>query len=152
MVAVDVADARGRVSIGSRGTRTHTAPPATTTAPAARPIERTTTQPATPAAKIAPRQAPMSPASSAPARPGFTGGLFGAGLFGLLLGKGLAAGLGSWTSFVGLALQIAILAAIGWLLLAMWQGRGGTSAPVRPPQPLTSAPRSEFGRRTLASR
>ena len=36
MIAADIADARSRVSGGSRGTRTHTAPPPTTTAPTAR--------------------------------------------------------------------------------------------------------------------
>jgi predicted lipid-binding transport protein (Tim44 family) len=152
MVAVDVADARGRISIGSRGTRTHTAPPATTTAPAARPIERTTTQPANPSATVGARQVTNPPVSSSAPRPGFTGGLLGAGLFGLVLGRGLTGDLGSLASFLGLALQVAILATIGWLVLGMLQGRGSAPAPARPAQPQTSAPRSEFGRRSIAPR
>ena len=47
MIAADVADARSRISAGSRGTRTYSAPPSTTTAPTARPMERTMTQPPT---------------------------------------------------------------------------------------------------------
>ncbi len=35
MIAADVADARSRISAGSRGTRTYSAPPSTTTAPTA---------------------------------------------------------------------------------------------------------------------
>src|SRR5262245_22260937 len=74
-IAADVAEARGRISIGSRGTRTYSAPPATTTAPTARPLERTVTQPTNPAVKAAPRPAvpvvvpvvtvPATPAASA---------------------------------------------------------------------------------------
>ena len=121
MIAADVADARGRISFGSRGSRTQSAPPATTTAPTARPIERTVTQPANPAVNAAPRQTPrVVPVVTVPLgqtnrnQPGFMGGLFGAGLFGLVLGAGLTGGLGGTTSFLGLALQMAIIAAVGW--------------------------------------
>jgi hypothetical protein len=49
-VAVVDADARSRVSFGSRGSKTFTAPPTTQTAPnQARPVERTMAQPSQPA-------------------------------------------------------------------------------------------------------
>ena len=157
IIAADVADARGRISFGSRGTRTQSAPPPTTTAPAARPIERTVTQPTNPGANVGVRQAPQAaPAASATNRPGFTGGLVGAGLFGLVLGAGLTGGLGSLASFLGLALQIGIIATMGWLLLALWQGRNQPAAtvPLRDlpnPRP-SSQPGQGFGRRNAGPR
>ena len=129
MIAADVADARSRVSGGSRGTRTQSAPPATTTAPTARPMERTMTQPTNPGSNLAARPGvpSTSPAAGLMSRPGFMGGMFagllGAGLIGLLLGGGLTGGLGGLASFLGLALQIGIIALIGWLLFRWWQGR-----------------------------
>ena len=129
MIAADVADARSRVSSGSRGTRTYSAPPATTTAPTARPMERTMTQPTNPGANVAARPGvpQTSPAAGLMSRPGFMGGMFagllGAGLIGLLLGGGLTGGLGGLASFLGLALQVGIIALIGWLLFSWWQRR-----------------------------
>src|SRR5688500_4388367 len=103
-VAADYADARGRFSGGSRGTRTHTAPPPTQTAPTTRPMERTMTQPANPSANLATRPALQnSPAAGLMNRPGFMGGMFmgllGAGLIGFLLGSGFTGGLGGLASF-----------------------------------------------------
>ncbi len=128
MIAADLADARSRQSGGSRGTRTDAAPAATTTAPTARPMERTMTQPTNPAANVAARPGMQnSPAAGLMSRPGFMGGMFagllGAGLIGLLLGGGLTGGLGGLASFLGLALQVGIIALIGWLLFSWWQRR-----------------------------
>lgn len=128
MVAAEVADARSRISGGSRGTRTYSAPPPTTTAPTARPVERTMTQPTNPSTNVATRPALQnSPAAGLMNRPGFMGGMFagllGAGLIGLLLGTGLTGGLGGLASFLGLALQIGIIVLIGWLLFTWWQRR-----------------------------
>jgi predicted lipid-binding transport protein (Tim44 family) len=128
MVAIE-ADARPRISAGSRGTRTFSAPPPTATAPnAARPLDRTMTQPG---AATAAR--PSSAAAAAPAaggffnRPGILGGLaagfLGAGLFGLLAGHGLAGGLGGIASFLGLLLQIGIVALVAMLAWRWWQSR-----------------------------
>ena len=152
MIAADVADARGRISFGSRGSRTHAAPPATTTAPTARPIERTATQPASPAVTATPRPAPQAAPAVGAAPPGFTGGLLGAGLFGLVLGAGLTGGLGSFASFLGLALQIGIIAAIGWALLGLLSGRNQSASeiPVRDLQ--RPCVRNTFGLRNAEPR
>ena len=155
MIAADVADARGRISFGSRGTRTESAPPATTTAPTARPIERSATQPTNPATNAAVRPALQAAPAAIANPPGFTGGLLGAGLFGLVLGAGLTGGLGSLASFLGLALQIGIIAAVVWALLGLLQGRNQPAAtvPLRDmPNPRTSAQPGSFGRRNAAPR
>jgi predicted lipid-binding transport protein (Tim44 family) len=127
-IAADAADARGRFSGGSRGTRTFSAPPPTRTAPTVRPMERTMTQPTNPGTNLATRPALQnSPAAGLMNRPGFMGGLFagllGAGLIGLLLGTGLTGGLAGLASFLGLALQVGIIVLIGWLLYSWWQRR-----------------------------
>ena len=78
----DAAAGRGS-SQGSRGSRTYSAPPATSTAPGtAAPMQRSTTQPGS----------PTSPGVAAPAQPA-RGGLFGGGLMGGLMGGLLGAGL-----------------------------------------------------------
>src|SRR5262245_39155688 len=147
VVAVD-ADARSRVNTGSRGTKTFTAPPTTTTAPnTARPIERSMTQPGPPNAAR-----PATPAAQPGGflnRPGFLGGLaagfIGAGLIGLLFSHGLTGGLGGFASMLGLVLQIGLVAIIGYMLWSWWQRRsqpayaGGPSlrdAPANGPRPM----------------
>lgn len=126
-IAADFADAAARISGGSRGTRTQSAPPATKTAPTVQPMQRTMTQPS-PGSNLASRPALQnSPAAGLMNRPGFMGGMFmgllGAGLIGMLLGSGLTGGLGGLASFLGLALQIGIIALIGYLLWVLWQRR-----------------------------
>src|SRR5271168_1129010 len=110
LLAVSAADARigGGVSSGSRGARTFSAPPSTSTAPGtAQPFNRTITQPG-------------SPGLGAPSAVG--GGLFngqgrgllgglaagflGAGLLGMLFGGGMFSGIGGLSSILGLLLQI----------------------------------------------
>src|SRR6187399_1688692 len=98
MFAISAADARvgGGGSSGSRGSKTYSAPPSTSTAPnAAQPMNRTFTQPGTPGVG--------APAAAGAAkggffnRPGMMGGMLGglamgflgAGLFGMLTGGGL---------------------------------------------------------------
>ena len=118
------ADARvgGGFSAGSRGSRTISAPPTTSTAPSqAAPIQRSITQPSS-----QPRFG--QPATS----PGFFGrgllgglaaGFLGAGLFGLLFGHGLFGGLGGFASILGLILQVGLVVLIGRFLWSMWQRR-----------------------------
>jgi predicted lipid-binding transport protein (Tim44 family) len=131
-VAVVDADARSRVSFGSRGSKTFTAPPTTQTAPnQARPVERTMAQPAQPAtpttAGAAARPNTAAPSGGLLNRPGllgsFAAGFLGAGLIGLLLGHGLTGGLGGFASIFGLLLQIGLVVAVGYMLWSWWQRR-----------------------------
>src|SRR5262249_28983679 len=115
---VSTADARvgGGGSMGSRGSRTFSAPPPTRTAPStATPMQRSVTQPSS---------QPRAGASS----PGFFGGgllgglaagFIGAGLFGLLFGHGLFGGLGGFASIFGLILPIGLLVLVARLLWSM---------------------------------
>jgi len=117
-ITISAADARvgGGGSSGSRGSRTYSAPPSTTTAPnAAQPMNRTFTQPGSPGMG--------APAAAGAAkggffnRPGMMGGMLGglamgflgAGLFGMLTGGGLFSGLGGISSIIGLLLQIGLI-------------------------------------------
>ena len=126
-IAVSSADARvgGGLSSGSRGGRTFSAPPSTSTAPnTAQPFNRTITQPG-------------SPNFGAPGggffnRPGLLGGLaagfLGAGLLGMLFGGGLFGGLGGLSSIIGLLLQIALIVFLVRLAMSWWQRRHETAA------------------------
>ena len=119
------ADARvgGSLSSGSRGSRTFSAPPATSTMPSASPLERTVTQPnfANPRPSLAP-----SPGGFF-GRSGFWGGLaagfLGAGLFGLMFGHGLMGGLGGIVSFLGLIFQLGLIALVAMFLWRWFQRR-----------------------------
>lgn len=126
------ADARpgGGVSLGSRGSRTYSAPAPTTTAPyGAAPMQRSITpQSPSPSGGYSgnPSAFPRSPYGApygAPyARPhpfagGFLGGLLGAGLFGVLFGHGIAGGLHGGGSFFGFLIQLLLLGLlVGWLV------------------------------------
>jgi predicted lipid-binding transport protein (Tim44 family) len=120
------ADARigGGVSLGSRGTRTFSAPPATSTMPSAAPMQRTVTQPnvAAPRPGLAP-----SPAGGFFGRSGFWGGLaagfLGAGLFGMLFGHGMMGGLGGIVSFLGLIVQLGLIALVAMFVWRWFQRR-----------------------------
>src|SRR4030095_14884049 len=118
-ISIEAADARvgGGGRSGSRGSRTYSAPPSTTTAPnAPQPMNRTFTQPGSPGVG--------APAAGAAAnkggffnRPGMMGGMLGglamgflgAGLFGMLTGGSLFSGLGGLSSIIGLLLQIGLI-------------------------------------------
>jgi len=117
------ADARigGGFSSGSRGSRTFSAPPPTATAPSAAPMQRSVTQ----------------PGLASPARPAFGGGFFGrsgmmggfftglltAGLFGLLFGHGFLGGIGGFFSFIGMVVQLGLIAVIAMLVWRYFQRR-----------------------------
>ena len=123
-LAAGIADARPSGSSGSRGSRTHDAPAATTTAPnTARPIERSTTQPGPQV------QRPGAPAPQAaqPRRFGFgTGlmaGLLGAGLIGMLMGNGFLGGLAGFASIIGLLFQVALIGGLIWLAVRFFRRR-----------------------------
>jgi predicted lipid-binding transport protein (Tim44 family) len=123
------ADARigGGVSSGSRGSRTFSAPPSTSTAPGtAQPFNRTITQPG-------------SPGVGAPAGGGFfnrpgmglfgglAAGFLGAGLLGMLFGGGMFGGLGGLSSIFGLILQIGLIIMVVRLAMSWWQRRHETA-------------------------
>ncbi len=115
---VDHADARQGGSMGSRGSRTYQAPAATNTAPSAsQPIQRS----ATPYNQSAPM-----------ATPARTGGLFGNGfggalmrglLIGGLVGMLFGGGLGGLSGFLGLLLQVALIAGVVMLALRFFANR-----------------------------
>jgi predicted lipid-binding transport protein (Tim44 family) len=128
VIAISSADARigGGGSSGSRGTRTFSAPPSTTTAPGtAAPMNRTFTQPGSPGVG--------APAAAGAARggffnrPGLLGGLaagfLGAGLLGMLFGGGMFSGLGGLSSIFGLILQIGLIIIVVRLAMSWWQRR-----------------------------
>ncbi len=128
--AIAEARAGGRGSSGSRGSQTFSAPPATRTAPSgAQQFQRTETP--APSAATAAGAGAMRPAA-APARggmfggspimAGLMGGLLGAGLFGLLSGAGLFGGLSGFMGFLGLMLQIALIAGLVFLVMRLIRG------------------------------
>jgi predicted lipid-binding transport protein (Tim44 family) len=123
------ADARigSGFSSGSRGSRTFSAPPSTSTMPSASTMQRTTAQPNFTRPGYAP-----SPSGGFFGRPGFFGGGFlgslaagfiGAGLFGLLFGHGMMGGLGGFGSFLGLIFQLGLIAFIASLIWRWFQRR-----------------------------
>jgi predicted lipid-binding transport protein (Tim44 family) len=129
-ITIDAADARvgGGGSSGSRGSRTFSAPPSTTTAPGTtQPMNRTFTQPGTPGMG--------TPAAGAANKGGFfnrpgmgmlgglAAGFLGAGLLGMLFGGGLFSGLGGLSSIIGLLLQIALIVIVVRLAMSWWQRR-----------------------------
>ncbi len=131
-LAVSSADARvgGGSSMGSRGTRTFSAPPSTSTAPgSAQPFNRTFTQPGSPGLG-----APASAGGGFFNRPGrgmlggLAAGFLGAGLLGMLFGGGMFGGLGGLSSIFGLILQIGLIVIVIRLAMSWWQRRQQTAS------------------------
>lgn len=146
-MAISSADARvgGGGSSGSRGSKTFSAPPTTTTAPnAAQPMNRTFAQPGAPAAAGAAGAAKGGFFN----RPGMgmlgglAAGFLGAGLLGMLFGGGMLGGLGGLSSIIGLVLQIGLILIVVKLAMSWWQRRhtpanayaSGPAAGPAPPQ------------------
>lgn len=150
LTAVD-ADARSRSGgIGSRGSRTYSAPPPTATAPnTAAPINRSMTQPsqANPSA-ARPGAAQQSGFFGRGLLGGLAAGLLGAGLIGLLMGHGFLGGLAGFASILGFLLQIVILAGIAYFVWTWWQRRSQPAAAVVGGPSLRDMPR-ESGRQPL---
>jgi len=121
IIAADVADARGGGgrSFGSRGSKTFTAPPATTTAPKAAPIEKSMTQKGAPASAQG-----AQPGAAAAAQPSRFGGMRGL-LMGGLIAAGLASifGLGALASVLGFVLQFALIAGVVYLVVMFIRAR-----------------------------
>jgi predicted lipid-binding transport protein (Tim44 family) len=132
MLAGD-ADARQRGSVGSRGSKTYSAPAPTATAPnAAAPINRSMTQPGTPGAATAARPPVQQPGGMFGGMRGILGGLalgfLGAGLFGMLTGGGFLSGLAGFASVLGFLAQIALIAGVVFLAYRWWQRRSQPQA------------------------
>jgi predicted lipid-binding transport protein (Tim44 family) len=127
MLAMSSADARigGGVSSGSRGARTFSAPPSTSTAPGmAQPFNRTMTQPGSPGGFGAP--AARGGFFNRPGMGmlgGLAAGFLGAGLLGMLFGGGMFGGLGGLSSIFGLILQIGLIIIVVRLAMSWWQRR-----------------------------
>ena len=144
VIAASYADARigGGSNSGSRGSRTFSAPPSTTTAPGTtQPMNRTMTQPGSPSA-------PAATGGGFFNRPGMgmlgglAAGFLGAGLLGMLFGGGLFSGLGGFASILGLILQVGLIILVVRLAMSWWQRRnapayastGAAPAPAQNPQ------------------
>lgn len=130
--ALAEARAGGGKSMGSRGGRTYQSAPATPTAPASKPIERSVT----------PAESPQKPSTGPAAAPantmpgaqpsffgrnpfvsGLMGGLLGAGIAGMLFGGGFGAGLGSLAGGMGLLLQFALIGGLLYFGYRLLRGR-----------------------------
>jgi predicted lipid-binding transport protein (Tim44 family) len=132
MLAVSAADARigGGGSSGSRGSRTFSAPPSTSTAPnAAQPFNRTMTQPGSPGmAAGAANKGGFFNRPGMGMLGGLAAGFLGAGLLGMLFGGGMFGGLGGLSSIIGLVLQIGLIIIVVRLAMNWWQRRNATAS------------------------
>ncbi|MET4802626.1 putative lipid-binding transport protein (Tim44 family) [Bradyrhizobium sp. LB11.1] len=129
-LAMSSADARvgGGFSSGSRGARTFSAPPSTTTAPGSTSqFNRTYSQPGAGMNTAAPARGGLFGRGG-----GFLGGLaagfLGAGLLGMLFGGGLFGGLGGLSSILGLIIQIVLVVFVVRLAMSWWQRRNTPQA------------------------
>jgi predicted lipid-binding transport protein (Tim44 family) len=132
MLAASAADARigGGGSSGSRGSRTFSAPPSTSTAPnAAQPFNRTMTQPGSPGmAAGAANKGGFFNRPGMGMLGGLAAGFLGAGLLGMLFGGGMFGGLGGLSSIFGLILQIGLIIIVVKLAMNWWQRRNATAS------------------------
>src|SRR6185437_3208453 len=122
---VPPADARigGGFSSGSRGARTFSAPPSTSTAPgAAQPFNRTFSQPGSPGIGAATGGGFFNRPGGGMLR-GLAAGFLGAGLFGMLFGGGLFGGVGGLSSLFGLIIQIGLIVFVVRMAMSWWQRR-----------------------------
>jgi predicted lipid-binding transport protein (Tim44 family) len=124
----------GGGSSGSRGNRTFSAPPSTSTAPnAAQPFNRTMQQPGSPGMGSAATTGAASKGGFFN-RPGMgmlgglAAGFLGAGLLGMLFGGGLFSGLGGLSSIIGLLLQVGLIIIVVRLAMSWWQRRNQTAS------------------------
>src|SRR6202790_2147106 len=126
VVAVSSADARvgGGFSSGSRGARTFSAPPSTSTAPStAQPFNRTFTQPGSPGLGTPATGGGFFNRPGMGMLGGLAAGFLGAGLLGMLFGGGMFGGLGGLSSIFGLILQIGLIIIVVRLAMSWWQRR-----------------------------
>jgi predicted lipid-binding transport protein (Tim44 family) len=123
--ALSPADARvgGGFGSGSRGSRTFSMPPSTSTAPnTAQPFNRTVTQPGSPGLGSSLGGGFFNRPGGGLLR-GLAAGFIGAGLFGLLFGGGMFSGIGGFSSILGLILQIGLIVLLVRFAMSWWQRR-----------------------------
>jgi len=124
-VAAPIAEARpgGGGSMGSRGSRTYTAPSATPTAPGGgMTMQRSQTSPSP--GMTNPGMQPSGRRFGG----GFFAGLLGAGLLGALLGGGFFGGLGGLASMIGLLFQVGLLVVVVMLVMRFFRRRNAEPA------------------------
>lgn len=144
MLAMSAADARvgGGGSFGSRGARTFSAPPSTSTAPsAAQPMQRSITQPGSPGFGTSAAGGGFFNRPGMGMLGGLAAGFLGAGLLGMLFGGGMFGGLGGGLSSIfGLLLQIGLIVIVVRLAMSWWQRRSAAAyaGPTAGPGPQTS--------------
>ena len=127
------ADARvgGGFSSGSRGTRTFSAPPSTSTAPGtAQPFNRTFTPAGQPRHRHAAAGGGFFNRPGGGMLGGLAAGFLGAGLLGMLFGGGMFGGLGGLSSLFGLILQIGLIVFVVRMAMSWWQRRHDTRRPM----------------------
>jgi predicted lipid-binding transport protein (Tim44 family) len=130
VATVDAKPGKGSNS-GSRSSRTDTSVPSTPTAP------RTSTGAPTTPAVVPGRPAAPTAAAAQAAKPsmmstmakGFAMGLIGAGLFGLLSGSGLFGNLSGIMGFLGLLLQVALIALVARMIWSYFRNRQQANQP-----------------------
>lgn len=132
-LAPGLADARagGGGSMGSRGGRTWSAPPSTSTAPSSQPFQRSMTpnRPSSPGYAAPGYGAPGYAAPRSAFTSGLLGGLIGAGIGGLLLGHGFFGGMNGGLGLLGFLLQIfLIVIVVRWLIRRFRGGRPSFAA------------------------
>jgi len=129
VLAMSTADARvgGGFSSGSRGGRSFSAPPSTSTAPGTtQPLNRTFSQPGGIGSPSAAGGGFFNRSGGGMLR-GLAAGFIGAGLFGMLFGGGLFSGIGGFSSILGLILQIGLIVILIRFAMSWWQRRNASA-------------------------
>lgn len=124
-VAAPIAEARPGLggSMGSRGSRTYTAPSATPTAPGGgMTMQRSQTAPSPGFNNPGMANPGMQPTGRRFGR-GFFAGLLGAGLLGALFGSGFFGGLGGLASLIGMLFQVGLLVLVVMLAMRFFRRR-----------------------------
>ncbi len=137
-------------SMGSRGSRTYSAPPPTNTAPYAAPIGRSLTAPGMSGGMSGGMMNGRSPGGPMHGSflSGLFGGLIGAGIAGMLFGHGFFGGMGGFGGLIGILIQLALIV---WLVRVLARRVSGpffaaASAPQRPQGPMPNAAPAAGGR------
>jgi predicted lipid-binding transport protein (Tim44 family) len=147
VLAVSSADARigGGFSSGSRGSRTYSAPPPTSTAPGtASPFNRTFSQPTSPGVN-SPIGGGFFNRPGGSLLGGLAAGFLGAGLLGMLFGGGMFSGIGGFSSVLGLILQIVLIVFLVRLAMSWWHRRQMSQPAYAGAGPAGASPQSSLG-------